>query len=142
MSPTSYLAALPRGRMNILNLSVRRRRVKPYGVVAITFHTEDSDPAHPRLNLRRRSGVESIEGWRGGPGRGPAGEITMATFVAAFDTPCPLCGSPVLSLGRGGRVLAEDIHAIPLHRHRGGESYTLCDDCAVLALLPTDLTVN
>ena len=66
----------------------------------------------------------------------------MATFVAAFDTPCPLCGSPVLSLGRGGRVLSEDIHAIPLHRHRSGEGYTLCDDCAVLAMLPTDLTVN
>jgi hypothetical protein len=66
----------------------------------------------------------------------------MATYVAAFDTPCPLCGSPVLSLGRDGRVLSEDIHAIPLHRHRGSEGYSLCDDCAVLALLPTDLTVN
>ena len=67
----------------------------------------------------------------------------MATFVAAtMDTPCPLCGSPVLTLGRGGRVLAEDIHAVPMHRYRGGESYSLCDDCAVLAMLPTDLTVN
>jgi hypothetical protein len=66
----------------------------------------------------------------------------MATQVARMDTPCPLCGSPVLSLGAGGRVLAADLHAIPLHRYGGGESYSLCDDCAVLATLPTDLTVN
>ena len=66
----------------------------------------------------------------------------MGTTITAVQPQCPLCGSPVLSFGRGGRVLAEDIHAIPLHRYRGSEGYTLCDDCAVLALLPGDLTVN
>jgi hypothetical protein len=95
------------------------------------------------MNLRSTSGVESIEGKRDRSGYGArASEVAMATFVAAMDTSCPLCGSPVLLLDRGGRVLAEDIHAIPLHRHGGSEGYTLCDDCAVLALLPTDLTVN
>ena len=128
---------------------VPRGCVKPRGVIEITFHTAEGDGAHAAVNLSGGSGVESIEGRRdregateGSADPGPAREVTMATFVAAMDTPCPLCGSPVLSFGRNGRVLAEDIHAIPLHRHRGSEGYTLCDDCAVLALLPTDLTVN
>jgi hypothetical protein len=128
---------------------VPRRRVKPRSVIEITFHTVEGDGAHAGVNLLSTSGVESIEGRRdregaseGSADPGPAPEVTMATFVAAMDTPCPLCGSPVLSFGRDGRVLSEDIHAIPLHRHRGSEGYTLCDDCAVLALLPMDLTVN
>jgi hypothetical protein len=54
---------------------------------------------------------------------------------------CPLCGSPVLSLARSGKVLSLDLRAIPL----GGEfgrGYTLCDDCGVLADLPAGLTLN
>ena len=32
------------------------------------------------------------------------------TSVVAVDASCPLCGSPILSFGRGGRVLAEDLY--------------------------------
>src|SRR5690349_22757476 len=56
------------------NLSVRPKSVKPLVVIGITFHTRNSDPGHRRLNLLSPSGVESIEGWRDGPGRGLAGE--------------------------------------------------------------------
>ena len=52
-----------------------------------------------------------------------------------------MCGSPVLSVARSGKVFAVDLRAIPL----GGEfsrGYTLCDDCGVLADLPTSLTLN
>src|SRR2546422_5032537 len=49
-----------------------------------------------------------------------AEEVSMATTsVVAMDARCPLCGSPILSFGQGGRVVAEDLHAVPLHR-RGG----------------------
>jgi len=47
----------------------------------------------------------------------------------------------VLSIGRSGRVFAEDLHPIPLGPE-SGRGYTLCDDCGVLANLPTDLTLN
>jgi len=65
----------------------------------------------------------------------------MGTTIAAVQALCPLCGSPVLTVGRSGRVFAEDLHPIQIgpELDRG---YTLCDDCGVLANLPTDLTRN
>ena len=65
----------------------------------------------------------------------------MGATFAVVQALCPLCESPVLSVGRSGRVFAEDLHTIQL----GPESrrgYTLCDDCGVLANLPSDLTRN
>lgn len=65
----------------------------------------------------------------------------MGASFAAVHACCPLCGSPVLSIGRTGKVLREDLYAIPI----GGEvgrGYTLCDDCGILAELPSDLTLN
>jgi hypothetical protein len=65
----------------------------------------------------------------------------MGTTIATLQALCPLCGSPVLSVGRGGRVTSEDLHPVQIGRgHARG--YTLCDDCAVLALLPANLTRN
>jgi hypothetical protein len=67
----------------------------------------------------------------------------MAAFVLAVDARCPLCGASVLSVSQGGKVIAEELHAVPLNRRRGSaEGYTLCDDCGVLANLPTNLTLN
>ena len=73
-----------------------------------------------------------------------AEEVAMATTsVVAVDARCPLCGIPILSFGRGWRVVAEDLHPVPLHRRGGlGEGYMLCDDCGVLAELPRDVTLN
>jgi hypothetical protein len=65
----------------------------------------------------------------------------MGTSIAAIQAQCPLCGSPVLSIGRGGRVMSEDLHPILLGPGVG-RGYTLCDDCGVLADLPTNLTLN
>jgi hypothetical protein len=40
-------------------------------------------------------------------------------------------------------VTAEDLHPVPLHKRGGsGEGYMLCDDCGVLAELPSDITLN
>jgi hypothetical protein len=48
-----------------------------------------------------------------------------------------------LSFGLGGRVVAEDLHPVPLHRQGGtGEGYMVCDDCGVLAELSAELTLN
>ena len=67
----------------------------------------------------------------------------MATSVVGVDARCPLCGTSILSIGRGGRVTAEDLHPILIHRRGGsGEGYTICDDCGVLAELSTELTLN
>ena len=73
-----------------------------------------------------------------------AEEVSMATTsVVAMDARCPLCGSPILSFGQGGRVVAEDLHAVPLHRRGGtGEGYMVCDDCGVLAEMSVELTLN
>jgi hypothetical protein len=39
--------------------------------------------------------------------------------------------------------MAEDLHAVPLHRRGGaGEGYMVCDDCGVLAELSAELTLN
>jgi hypothetical protein len=65
----------------------------------------------------------------------------MGTSFAAVSACCPLCGSPVLSIGRAGHVVEEDLHPIQLGRQLG-RGYSLCDDCGVLADLPTNLTLN
>jgi hypothetical protein len=68
-----------------------------------------------------------------------------ATNAAAVvvDARCPLCGDPILAVGRSGRVLASDLHPIPMFkRGRGGEGFMLCDDCGVLAELPRGITLN
>jgi hypothetical protein len=71
------------------------------------------------------------------------GRSRMAAFVVAVDARCPLCGSLVLSVGRGGRLSAEDLHPVPLYRRGGAvEGYMVCDQCAVLAQLPADITLN
>ncbi len=67
----------------------------------------------------------------------------MASFAfVAVDARCPLCGTQVLAVNGAGRVLAEDVHPIPLGRRAGAGGYTLCDDCAVLAHLPSGLSLN
>jgi hypothetical protein len=81
--------------------------------------------------------VEVVETGQPGLGR----ETVMGTAIAAVQALCPLCGSPVLSVGRSGRVFSEDLHPIQLGPELG-RGYTLCDDCGVLANLPTDLTLN
>jgi hypothetical protein len=65
----------------------------------------------------------------------------MGTPIAAVHALCPLCASPVLSVGRSGRVFAEDLHPIQLGPELG-RGYTLCDDCGLLARLPSQLTLN
>jgi hypothetical protein len=65
------------------------------------------------------------------------GPSTTSTYSAR----CPLCGSSVLSLERGGRVVAFDLRAVPLGDELG-RGYTLCDDCGVLADLPAGVTLN
>jgi hypothetical protein len=67
----------------------------------------------------------------------------MGTSAIAVQACCPLCGSPVLSVGRSGRVLADDWHLHPIQLSQdAGRGYMLCDDCAILADLPDDLTLN
>lgn len=65
----------------------------------------------------------------------------MGTSFAAIEACCPLCGSPVLSIGRTGRVVEDGLHPIQLGPEQG-RGYTLCDNCAILADLPSDLTLN
>jgi hypothetical protein len=77
-------------------------------------------------------------------GRYTAGHFdipVMGTTIAAVQALCPLCGSPVLSVGRTGTVFAEDLRPIQLGPELG-RGYTLCDDCGLLAHLPSDLTLN
>ena len=70
-------------------------------------------------------------------------EDAMATPGFAVDARCPLCGSLVLTVDRGGRVLTEYFHTVRLDRNRKtAEGYTLCDSCGVLANLPENLTLN
>ena len=54
---------------------------------------------------------------------------------------CPLCGSPVLSLEPSGKIVAFGLRTVPLVGELG-RGYTLCDDCGVLADLPSGLTFN
>jgi hypothetical protein len=88
-------------------------------------------------NLLPSLHVEEVEA--GQPGLGK--ETVMGTTITAVQALCPLCGSPVLSVGRSGRVFAEDLRPIQLGPEIG-RGYTLCDDCGLLAHLPTDLTLN
>lgn len=69
----------------------------------------------------------------------------MSSAVAAVgvEARCPLCGVSILSVGRGGQVLAEDLHPVPLYRRgRFGEGFMLCDECGMLADLPQGVTLN
>ena len=68
----------------------------------------------------------------------------MATHVAAaVDARCPLCDESNLSVNAAGRIVSEEMHAIPLYAHgRQGEGYTLCDGCGFLAQLSVRLTLN
>ena len=68
----------------------------------------------------------------------------MAAFALAVDARCPLCGDPILSVGRSGRVVAQDLHLVPLRQHERGiaPGYTICDECGWLAEMSSDLTVN
>jgi DNA-directed RNA polymerase subunit RPC12/RpoP len=66
----------------------------------------------------------------------------MGTCIAVtVHARCPLCGSRVLSLSRHGRVVADDLHPVQLGAELG-RGYSLCDDCGILANLPTGLTLN
>lgn len=67
--------------------------------------------------------------------------MATSTVVTGVSARCPLCGSPVLSLARSGRVLSVDLRAIPIG-NEFGRGYTLCDDCGVLADMPSTLTFN
>jgi hypothetical protein len=67
----------------------------------------------------------------------------MAAFLVGVEAHCPLCGSPILSVGQGGRVEGEDLHPVPLFAHgREGEGYMLCEECGMLAGLRADITLN
>jgi hypothetical protein len=68
----------------------------------------------------------------------------MATALAAtVHAQCPLCGTSILSVSRGGRVDSEDLRAVPLYNTRGsGEGFMVCDDCGLLTSLPSDITLN
>jgi hypothetical protein len=69
--------------------------------------------------------------------------MTMAAFTLAVDARCPLCSTSILTVSRGGHVISEDLHPVPLHRsQRAGEGYMLCDDCGMLADLPLNSTLN
>ncbi len=65
----------------------------------------------------------------------------MSTSFAALHACCPLCGSPVLSISRSGRVLDADPRPLQLGP-RLGRGYSLCDVCRLLADLPGNLTLN
>jgi hypothetical protein len=69
----------------------------------------------------------------------------MATMIAAVDARCPLCGCAILTVGRGGRITAEDLHPVTIRRGRNSSTtggYMLCDECGVLAELPTTMSLN
>jgi hypothetical protein len=68
----------------------------------------------------------------------------MATGqILALDSPCPLCGEAMLSIGRGGKVETHEIRPVRLFRVAGlSESYTICEECNMLTQLPADMTLN
>jgi hypothetical protein len=54
-----------------------------------------------------------------------------------------LCGDSILTVSSRGRILSEDMHAIPLHTHgRHGEGYMVCDGCGFLAQYSRTRSVN
>ena len=67
-------------------------------------------PSPSKANLFPSPPVQPIEGQRTWTSKGGV----MGTSIATIQAPCPLCGSPVLSIGRGGRVMSEDLHPILL----------------------------
>jgi hypothetical protein len=72
-------------------------------------------------------------------------EIPMLTTESSLrlDSACPLCGASLLVIDREGRVAAEPVSALPLHRNRdAGEGFTVCEQCALLAHLPLGSTLN
>jgi hypothetical protein len=68
----------------------------------------------------------------------------MATGqILAVDSLCPLCGHSILSVGRDGRVETHDVRPVRLYRIPGlSESYTICEECNMLAQLPAGITLN
>lgn len=82
-----------------------------------------------------------VLGTASNPGK-PRGGHMASPFAVALDARCPLCGTAILSVGRGGRVEAGDLHPVPLYKHPRGEGFMLCDDCGMLAELPADVTLN
>ena len=65
----------------------------------------------------------------------------MGASLMAVSARCPLCDSRVLSVSRAGHVRSDELHPIAMGRENGS-GYTLCEDCGVLADLPSDLTLN
>ena len=69
--------------------------------------------------------------------------MAAGPVVSAVEARCPLCGSPILSVGASGHVEAEDLHPVPLYKNgHAGEGYMLCEECGLLAGLPADITLN
>jgi hypothetical protein len=70
--------------------------------------------------------------------------MQAAPVVAmAMDARCPLCGDSILSIGDTGCVITTEVHPIPLlKRGLSGEGFLVCDSCAYLAHLPSDITLN
>jgi hypothetical protein len=65
------------------------------------------------------------------------------TTTTRMSARCPLCGESVLDVTSGGRVRVADVQPIPLYKHGfSGEGYLVCDSCAFLAHLPSDVTLN
>jgi hypothetical protein len=63
--------------------------------------------------------------------------------AVGVEARCPLCGVSILSVGHSGRVMSENLHPIALYRRgRFGEGYMLCDECGMLADLPSGVTLN
>jgi hypothetical protein len=70
-------------------------------------------------------------------------DMATATSIATYvDARCPLCSAPILSIGNGGKVLAEDLHPIPLYNKSRAEGYMVCEECGMLAQLSPDITLN
>jgi hypothetical protein len=69
--------------------------------------------------------------------------LPAATTGTRMGSRCPLCGDAILDVGHDGRVVSSEARPIPLLRHGlSGEGYLVCDACAFLAQLPTDITLN
>jgi hypothetical protein len=63
--------------------------------------------------------------------------------AATLGTRCPLCGSPILSVGAHGIVRMEEARTMPLFNSRGmGQGYLLCEECFALAGLPQSMMVH
>ncbi len=71
-------------------------------------------------------------------------EVDMAEdIVAQLDTRCPVCGADLISFDRDGHVALDGLQPVPLHRLGDtGEGYAVCDECAFLAHLSEELTLN